>query len=250
MQRRLCVWLLSLMVGALAGWATWTNAVLLWPASSVSAAALLGKLRAEPRFARLDLVVEFPFGPSGGPHVTLSGCLDSPTDARAARRALYAEGVALVFDSTQVTPRDDLTPGYVDSVCRRTDWMRDGRSVFKFMAMPMHPQGDLAHIPFTDSDHKGRVRASLDMGEDLQALGVNHLAWALQEIYADLTLWKRGVYDPEALIRHVQMKLEIWARLPPQDVQGESLAPAEWKRRQREAAERFQKTIQKERGEP
>ena len=53
MQRRLCVWLLSLMVGALAGWATWTNAVLLWPASSVSAAALLGKLRAEPRFARL-----------------------------------------------------------------------------------------------------------------------------------------------------------------------------------------------------
>ena len=210
------------------------------------APALLEKVRAAGAdFRRLDLVVEYPLGAGDGAYVILGGCASSQDVARRARRLLYAEGARVVFDSTSRTPTGDATPEYA-SICDRTDWLHDGRSVFKFMALPMRPQGGLGLIPFTDANHRERVRISLEMGEDLQALGVRTLAWALKEIYADLTLWKRGVYDPEALIRHVQMKLEIWARMPAQDVQGESLSPAEWRRRQREASERFIKMMKEQ----
>ena len=203
---------------------------------------LLASMKADPRFARLDLVVEYPFK-DGRQVAILAGCADSSQDATDARRWLYQRGMLAVFDSTSRTPKDGNAE-YIKASCSAL-WMHDGRRVFEFVALPKKPHGSLDHLPVTDAQHRERISTSLDEQEALQALGLWQLSTTLQELYRDIMLWKRGVYDPESLLRHLQVKLEIWARMAPQDVTGESLTPAEWKARQEAGYREWQKSIKK-----
>ena len=208
---------------------------------TLSREGLLKALRSAPSFARVDLVVEYPFGDRES-WVTLAGCVPNRDDARRARRTLYQLGADVVLDRLSVTPGSDSTPGYVDAVCGAS-WLHDGRRVARWLMTPYVRNPKRESLDFiTDAAHRSRVSDAIDTSEDLQSLGVSQLASAVDEVYKQLTLWKSGVYDPESLVERTEMVLEVWARLPHQDVKGESLTKAEWQQRERAGLERFKAT--------
>lgn len=174
----------------------------------------------QAKFPRLDLVVEYPFAGDGA-WVTLGGCLADGTEARSARKALYAvSGVTVVFDRTTRTPKHDPdVPRYVDSACS-SHWLHDGRGVAKQIMTPGRAQDPQAErrMPLAtlipDADHRARVLTAMEIGEDLEAKGVHALAMALHEIHKVVhgRMWD-GITAQERL-SYVRMMFDVWARMP------------------------------------
>jgi len=196
-------------------WTAWRPSWLGGPALTRS--DLLPPLTA--RFPRLDLVVEYPFAGDGA-WVTLGGCLADGTEARAARKAVYAvPGVGVVLDRTSRTPKHDpAVPGYVDSACS-AEWLHDGRRVAKWTMTPQRANDPEVErrVPLAklipDPNHRARALRAMEVGEDLEARGVHSLARALQEIHKVLYL---DAYPQtgDQRVGSLKMMFDVWARMP------------------------------------
>ena len=196
----------------------WLPGIGWWRAAPVRRDAILPALQA--KFPRLDLVVEYPFGPSEGAWVTLGGCLADGQEARATRKALYeVRGVAAVFDRTTRTPtHDPKVPRYVESACSG-DWLHDGRQVARWLMTPRRAQDPKAErrVPLAklipDPDHRARVLSAMETDEELQSRGLWVLATALSEIHK--RLYRDAYPETDAdRVASVKMMFDVWARMP------------------------------------
>lgn len=187
---------------------------------SVTRGDLLGVLKVDAKYERLDLVVEYPFGRSAGAWVTLGGCVPSMVEARAVRRWLYGQpGVAIVFDNTSFPPKNSSTPGYVDSVCS-SSYLHYRREVAKWLLTPYRSDDplELKTLPLIkDAAHRARVVTLLEETEDLEARGVHYLATALREIHRALYRWEPYHDDHRARVASLKMMFEVWAKMPARD---------------------------------